>query len=104
MIRQCLQKKAKKAIQANTELILKLQLRKSFSEENISFIPKSKHITCNFKKNFTKFMVFKDLNLESKAMSTSHIFVRQRLLVIKRLNQDSNDIRTGFDCVGARLL
>ena len=60
-------KKAKKAIQANTELILKLQLRKSFSEENISFIPKSKHITCNFKKNFTKFMVFKDLNLESKA-------------------------------------
>ena len=43
-------KKAKKAIQANTELILKLQLRKSFSEENISFIHKNKHKTCNLKK------------------------------------------------------
>ena len=88
MIRQCLQKNTKKAIQANTELILKLQLRKSFSEENISFIPKSKHITCNFKKNFTKFMVFKDLNLESKAMTTSLIFCVKGFLFVnyKQIN------------------
>ena len=66
MIRQCLQKKAKKAIQANTELILKLKPRKSFSEKNISFIHKSKHRTCNLKKDIANWFAMSDITYDNK--------------------------------------
>ena len=58
-------KKSKEAIQANTELILKLKPRKSFSEKNISFIHKSKHRIFK-KKDIANWFAMSDIICDNK--------------------------------------